>query len=277
MAGDPLDVLLSHAVLELTRAAERAVPGLNVVQWSNFLRVADGTPKKGMHLAARVSKRAVQTCVARLSRSGAVVVDADGVCWLTDAGRASREAGRAAIDGACAAFESRHGDALRRALTPVVASFEWELAHYLNPYGSPDPSITGGRPHGADWRPVVRARDVDTTSDLSILALLSQALTAYSIDYEQRAGPMVWGVYLARHPGVPLPFAGTFERHRFSASAVRRAYAPTTAAIESSWRSQHGDALRDALEAVDASLTARHADHPAVVFLASEGFVERSG
>ena len=38
----PLNVLLSHIVLDLTRDAERRDPKVNVVQWSDFWRVADG-------------------------------------------------------------------------------------------------------------------------------------------------------------------------------------------------------------------------------------------
>lgn len=273
---EPLDVLLSHAILRLTRAAERIEPSLNVVLWADFLRVADGAPMKRSHLDARVSKRVVTTSV-KLSTAGWLTVDGDGVCHLTDPGRAVRDSWGAAVDQAGAEFESRQGDDLRRALTPLVADLDLELPHYPCPYGTPDPSITGGRPHGADWKPVPRDPDADTTSTLPILALLSQALTAYSIDYEQRAGPMVWGVYLARHPDAPLPFAGTFERHRFDTGRLRKAYLPTTTAIEDQWRTRHGEALRDALEAAEASSTGRYADHPTVVFQGGVGFHEVSG
>jgi hypothetical protein len=233
-----MDVLLSHAVLDLTRAAEHLEPSLNVVWWADFLRVADGATRKTMHLDARVSKRVVTSGVT-VSKQGWLTVEADDVCRLSVPGRALRDSWSAAVDRACVDFESRHGEALRRALTPVIASLDLELPHYLCPYGAPDPSITGawgpgGRPHGADWKPVRRDGEADTTSDLSPLALLSQALTSYSMEYEQRVGPMVWGVYLALHPDAPLPFAGTFKRHGFDARLVRDAYAPTTTAIESS-------------------------------------------
>ena len=272
----PLDVLLSHAVLELTRGAEQLEPSLNIVMWADFLRVADGAARKSMHLDARVSKRVVTNAVALCTRAGWLTVDDDGAGRLTDQGLARRDSWGAAVDRACMDFESHHGPALREALTPLVASFDLELPHYLCPYGTPDPSITGGRPHGADWRPVRRDHDVDTTSDLSVMALLSQALTAYSMEYEQRAGPMVWGVYLARHRDAPLPFGGTFERHRFDARRARAAYGPTTTAIEASWRARYGDALRHALEAVEASLTGQHADHPEVIFKVGVGFHEAS-
>lgn len=271
MAGDPLDVLLSHAVLEITRAAERRQPDLNIVQWADFLRVADGATQKTMHLDARVSKRSITAHVKLYARLGALTVD-DGVVHLTDDGRALRDAWGAAVESACVAFEARHGGALRSALEPVVASLELELPHYIHPYGTPDPSITGGRPHGADWRPVSRDRDADTTSDLSILALLSQALTAYSIEYEQRGGPMVWAVHLARNGQGPMPFGATFERHRFKPALVRKGYEPITAAIEATWAG--APALRRALEAL--RIDGTHADHPYVVFAPGKGFVEVS-
>jgi hypothetical protein len=264
----PLDVLLSHAVLDITRAAERLEPGLDAVRWSDFLRVADGAAAKTVHLDGRISKRGSTSAVKLSTREGWLTVE-DGTCRLTDAGRAVRDSWGAAIARASEPFE-----ALRPALTPVVAALDLELPHYIHPYGTPDPSITGGRPHGADWKPVRRDRDADTTSSLSMLALLSQALTAYAIEYEQRAGPMVWGVYLARHPDGPLPFSGTFERHRFNATRLRDAYAPVTAAIEASWSG--APALRGALEALDVH-DRGHADHPHVAFNAATGFVEVSG
>jgi hypothetical protein len=265
-AVTPLDVLLSHAVLALTRQAEALEPSLDVVRWADFLRVADGLTQKTMHLDARVSKRAITSHSKLSTRSGWLTID-DGVCRLTADGRAVRDSWGAAIASAGDGFE-----ALRPVLTPVVAALDLELPHFIHPYGTPDPSITGGRPHGADWKPVRRDRDADTTSSLSMLALLSQALTAYSIAYEQHAGPMVWGVYLARHPDAPLPFAGTFTRHRFNAKRLRDAYAPVTAAIEASW--SDAPALRRALESLDFG---EHADHPHVSFSAAVGFVEISG
>lgn len=272
----PMDVLLSHAVLELTRAAERLEPSLNIVRWADFLRVAEGSPQRTLHLTARVSRRVIANSVKLSIRVGHLTVDDAGLCHLTPAGQETESSWRSAVARACADFEAGRGAELRRSLTPVVAALDLELPHYPCPYRTPDPSITGGRPHGADWRPVARDHRADTTAGLSILALLSQALTAYSIEYERRAGPLVWGVYLARHPDRPLPFRGTFERHRFRAQVARDAYLPTTTAIESRWQAAHGDALRTVLESVEASLAPGHADHPAVVFDPRAGFCERS-
>jgi hypothetical protein len=266
----PLDVLLSHAVLDLTRAAERIDPTVNVVRWSDFLRVVDGSTKKTLHLDARISKRTIPGYVTSTTRAGGLTVDARGTFHLTDAGNAVRDAWGAVIRSACDGFEAQHGDALRQALTTVVAGLELEMPHYLHPYGTVDPSVAGG----VDWKRVPRDRAADTTSDLSILALLSQALTAYSMQYEKRGGALLWAVHLARDGRGPMPFGSTFERHRFDAQAWGGAYVPLTAAIEASW--SDAPALRAALEGIDVH-DRGHADHPYVVHIPGGGFVEVSG
>ena len=92
----PLNVLLSHALLDLTRACERA-GAEEVVLWSNFLRVfgEDGVERNALPSTVRLSKRAVKTTVGALTRHGWARVDG-GVVRLTEqAGRARDEWGAA--------------------------------------------------------------------------------------------------------------------------------------------------------------------------------------
>ena len=61
----PLNVLLSHALLDLTRRSERA-GAEEIVLWSNLLRVVgdDGVERKELPRLVRLSKRAVRTISA---------------------------------------------------------------------------------------------------------------------------------------------------------------------------------------------------------------------
>ncbi|HYD10808.1 MAG TPA: hypothetical protein VEA78_11965 [Acidimicrobiales bacterium] len=298
----PLNVLLSHAVLEITREAERLLPGVNAVQWSDFWRVADGASLKSLHLDARISKRVVKTYVGGAEKQGLITVD-DGKIALTEDGERRRDDWGHAVTDASAGAEVRWGDDLRRALEPLVGALDHELPHYLHPYGTPDPTITGGHPHGADWKFVDRS-DPQSARGLPLLALLSQALVAFTIEYEAReAGPLLWAINVqSAFDGGSMPLAdvpkvldvrgdgksGT-ERHGVIAvrnkvatltpigQGMKDAYAAIVADIESAWTARHGSALRDALEPVDAELPTPHADHPIVVFApGTGGFVEVS-
>jgi len=300
VAGVPLNVLLSHALTDLTRATKRVDPSIDLVMWSNVLRVVDGLPAKTAHLDARISRRAMKSMLTVCTRTG-LCVDDGGTIVLTDTGRAMASMWSAAIADAEAAWP--HRDSVRAALTPVVAAFDLEYAHYPIWYGTADVSVTGGP--GVDWKRVARARDTDTTSDLSVLALLSQTWMAFAIEYEwKRRGSLHWALHLASSfhgegGSVPLGDAppalqitGTgksaTERHgivRVKAGVarltpvgevIRSSYASLAAEIEESWRSRYGSDIRPTLEAVDATLPGGLPDHPEVHWVNGAGFRELS-
>lgn len=191
--------------------------------------------------------------------------------------------------------------------TPCSRTLELELAHYPITYGASDWSVLGGpwvaaKPgppripaHGADWVPVVRS-DGDTVGRLPLSALLSQALMAFLVDFEDRMPfPMAVAALLAQSmPAGAVPLtdvppvlgvdgAGTsgLERHgvvevtgtggqrvaRLTPTGVRirDAYEPTVDDVERSWRTRYGDeTVRDlatALAGIDAKLPDALPDH----------------
>jgi hypothetical protein len=303
VAGAPLNVLLAHALLDLTRAAERADPNLNVVFWANVLRVVGdgGAAPKTMHLDARVSRRAMKTLITHGVAKEALQVGRDAVA-LTDVGRLLRDEWDSAV--AAAEADWPHTESLRAPLSALVGALDLELPHYPVPYGGSDVSFTGGP--GVDWKPLPRDVTADTTSGLPLLAMLSQAFTAFGIDYEWRQrGALHLGVHLAAvdwprslaDAPVPLEINGSgksgLERHGLVVATdgvveltrigeiVRSSYAPLCGEVESSWRERYGDsnvgALRGALESVEVALTERHADIPWVRHRPGVGFTEVSG
>lgn len=135
------------------------------------------------------------------------------------------------------------------------------------PYGTADPSFTGGP--GVDWKPVPREPGSIVTK-LPMTALLSQALVAFAIEYEsERRGPMQWAANILR--GVdddgsrfpPLPSPGTHSvpnlerlgivgvardggvRLTPTGRAMRDAYEPLCERIEGRWRQRLGSSLID--------------------------------
>ena len=201
----PLPVLLSRVLGRLTVEVEAAagvgpdVPSLAV--WSNVLRcVGDGISERALPEAARISSRLATAAVTGSSRRGWIRKEPQ--VELTDAGRSAAERWPAQLAELDSAWK---GTPLRAALDSVVGQLELELPHYPASYGAADPSAIGapfmGPPkgdearlrHGKDWRPVLRG-DGDTVTSLPITALLSQALMAFTIDYEN---------------GFPWPLAST--------------------------------------------------------------------
>ncbi|MGH2758017.1 MAG: hypothetical protein ACRDKJ_00470, partial [Actinomycetota bacterium] len=114
----------------------------------------------------------------------------------------------------------------RSPVPELVGSLEFELPHYPASYGTADPSAVGGPfaqnvkgtegvpAHGKDWKPVGRAGD-DTVSSLPVTALLSQALMAFTIDYEDRfPWPLPNTLTVLCHVGSdPGPLADLPEGH----------------------------------------------------------------
>jgi hypothetical protein len=200
-----LDVLLSHALLDLTRASEDA-GAEEVVLWSNLLRLVDeeGADRKALPANLRLSKRVVKTTVDGLERHGWATVD-DGIVRLTEVARRSCDEWATAI----AAAESRWqgAAALRAPLEAVVSQLPVEHPHYPCGYGTADWRVTGGP--GVDWKPVARDRAADTVTSLSLLALLSQALVGFAVEYESRVPfALLVGVHFdARFTDGPVPLA----------------------------------------------------------------------
>jgi hypothetical protein len=209
--------------------------------------------------------------------------------------------------------------AARVSLESLVSQLDLELPHFPAGYGAADGSVTGGgrwgRPAalryaglpghvfdaaeeqraadaweaasggalyvastGQDWKPV-RRDEGDTVTTLPLSALLSQALMAFSIDYEGSGGLSLAatanvvrhmdddGVDVAlrarrgREPGQPIPVHHTLamvERHEYAAVVahpnprtgrfrltekgrrVRDAYEPVLAAVEQRWERRYG-------------------------------------
>lgn len=294
----PLNVLLSHALLELTRACERA-GAQEVVLWSNLLRIMgdDGVDRNALPLIVRLSKRAVKTTVDGVVRHGWAQVDGGAVRLTEEARRARNEWG-----AAMARAESTWlaATSLRAPLEAFVSRLPLEHSHYPCGYGAGDWRITGGP--GVDWKAVHRDPNADTVSSLSVLALLAQALVGFAAAYESRLPfAIVVGVYLdAAFADGPVPLddapsvlmiTGTgrssLERHgavevdrskQVTLTSVGRglrdAYRPTVEAVESSLEAT--TALRAALEGLDVHAVG-HADHPHVRFVGGNvGFAEVS-
>ena len=191
-----LPVLLSRNLGHLTDEVEAGVgPAMPTLgMWSNLVRCVDakdGLNEKALPEAARVSKRLATAAITAAKNTGWITAEGaakNRELSLTDAGRAATEqwpAHLATLDN-----EWRKSG-LRSPLEKLVAQLDLELPHFPAGYGAADPSAIGGPfvrrkgeglVHGTDWRPV--KREGDTVSSLPLTALLSQALMAFTIDYE---------------------------------------------------------------------------------------------
>ncbi len=294
----PFNVLLSHALLDLTRACERA-GAEEVVLWSNLLRVVgdDDVDLKALPSLARLSKRAVRATVNRMARRRWVSVEG-GVVRLTEEARHARDDWGSAIVRAESMWPG--ATPLRGPLEAFVSRLPFEYAHYPCGYGTADWRITGGP--GVDWTAVRRDRGADTVSLLPVVALLSQALVGFTVEYESRVPfAILVGVYFDAafaSGSVPLAVAppalmitgngrSSLERHgavivdesrqvmlTAVGQRVRDAYRPTVAAVEESLTA--AAPLRTALEDLDVHGVG-HADHPDVRFVGGNvGFAEVS-
>lgn len=155
---------------------------------------------------------------------------------LTSAGRTVANECAQHLAEAEQSFRARIGEdryaPLRISLETLVSKLDLELPHYPVGYGPADATITGGgarfgrgamnfdaegeqravdeweaesrsrldvRSIGQDWSPVPRG-DGDTVSSLSLTALLSEALVAFTIDYEGSGGlSLAYTADLVRH------------------------------------------------------------------------------
>jgi hypothetical protein len=303
----PLSVLVSRVLGQITSEVEVAAgvgPSMpSLAMWSNVLRCVahagpGGMEESALPRAARLSSRLTTAAVTGAARRGWIGVGpGEGKksrhIELADAGRAAAEVWPvelATLDGGW------RSSPLRALLEELVAQVPIELPYFPASYGTADPSAIGGpymqeskKPEGTlvhanDWRPVPR-RDGDTVSSLPITALLSQALMAFTIDYEnQFPWPLAnTATVLCQLSAVPIPLADVAgdhgitgngksltERHLIAvvspdpANTKRKLVALTDRgvlvmkhhperldAVDAMWREQFGDALvtglRDAL------------------------------
>ncbi|WP_260739562.1 hypothetical protein [Tunturiibacter lichenicola] len=152
---------------------------------------------------------------------------------------------------------------LRTSLEALVATFPLEHPHYPASYGLADASITGG--NGVDWKPVYRS-GTDTVSNLPLSALVSQALVAFAMQYEELS-PVAFSLSasvirqmpaegrplrdLGRSPGVSAlirhgfvhtsgPSGREIARLTTRGLEVHRLYDTRIHTVETSWQRQFG-------------------------------------
>jgi hypothetical protein len=224
----PLPVLLSQVLGAMTAALDGTEAG-SFATWCNVLRsIGDGSDERGLPTAARISSRLATAWVTKAAREGLITAEAlkgtkNRKLDLTDAGRTAAKALAERLDPLDTQWR---GSRLRDALERLVSQFRFELPHFPASYGAADPSAIGGPymqgrerkddlpAHGHDWKPVMRG-DGDTVSSLPITALLSQALMAFAIDYEDNfPWPLANTATVLRHITTePRPLADLPEGH----------------------------------------------------------------
>ena len=311
----PLSVLLSHAFAtfdedyEHTLADDAAKPSLGI--WGNVLRAIgnDGVPTRDLPTRTVLSRRAARAVLRDLQRLRWIAPEKRGGAShlrLTTAGRAARDIGAAHIRAVEETWRQRFGTArvgaLRQALAALASQFDIELPWHLTGYGLADASVTGGShvaaqpgppripAHGEDW-PVVLRDAGSHTRQLPLPALLSQALAAFTIDYEwdimgYGAGLLATSNLLRfiGDDGMPLARASALGEVRGNGKAglerhlvvvvesgkprdrsrlvyltpkgrrARDSHAYLLMAMEQDWQRRYGDcvvALRDALESLE--------------------------
>ncbi len=298
-ASLPLPSLLQVALRGMERiyseggAGKPPIPSLDL--WANLLRAVDptGIDRRDLPSILRLSKRAVRTRVSTAVRHGWVEELKDdrneGTVRLMPRGADVVAQWKDLQRTAEHTWQVRAGlhvsASLRTALEDLVASFPLEHPHYPASYGPADASITGG--NGVEWKPVYRV-GTDTVSDLPLSALLSQAMVAFAMQYEELS-PVALSLsttVIRQIPseGLPLrelgrsPGLSALIRHGFvQASApggreiayltmpgleVQRAHEERIHSVETSWRQQYGQdrvaALVLALEEAGVQQSLRH-------------------
>ena len=341
-ASATLPALLSHALVALTReygeAPAAAVPSLPV--WANVLRaVGQGGTEAEVRERAIISRRVLRVVLRELTEMGWLAVEdptpgkrgkarVPKRIRLTRQGLAMERAGRERVAAMESRWEQRFGgDAvarLRDALAGIAAGQDLELPHYLVGYGIADASLTGGsyvpaepgpprKPaRGEEW-PVV-PRNANEQPSLTLPALLSWALTAFTLDYEaHELGSLAWASVFLRHmpdEGMPLGEARKLcdvvgngrsgpERHLCvvvtpgkpsdtsrmvyltpKSRHVRDAWPWLVGEVEREWQVRFGGAaadLRRALEGMDAQAWAGLPDYPDATAWASTAHLRSQG
>ena len=234
----PLPIALSRVLAHVTADAEAragvgdGVPSLAV--WSNVLRcVADkpGLDERALAVEARISKRLATAAVTGAARRGWIDAEAAGGKNRRVSLAEGGDAAAGVWPGALAAVDEEWADTdVRRALEALVSQLRFELPHFPASYGSADPSATGGcftqnaprkddlPAHGVDWKPVLREGGGNASS-LPVTALLSQALMAFTIDYEDRfPWPLASTLNVLVHVGDGASLSDLPEEHGITAT-----------------------------------------------------------
>jgi hypothetical protein len=217
----------------------------------------------------------------------------------------------------------RGAERLRNALETVVGRIELELPHYPMPYGGSDGSAIGGPwvkakeeprripAHGTDWVPVLRG-NAEGIAELPLFALASQALMAFTIDYEEEALypmpivgllvrtmptssasldalPRVLGVDGSGKPGLErhglVRVTGASQRRDATLTDlgiyVRDMHGPLIRTVTENWRERYGDEAVDrlakSLAEVDEHLSRDLPDYVLVEFSPGPGTSPRTG
>ncbi len=290
-AHPPLPSLLSKVLIGLEQAysangaGRSGMPSLDL--WANLLRVlnAQGTVLRELPPLLRLSKRAVRTRIATAIRAGWVqqfkAARDQATLQLTlrgaDVATRWKSLRTAAEEQWCTQVGPQAALEFRKSLENIVLALPLEHPHCPASYGPADASITGG--NGSDWERVSRGQQ-DTVSDLPLSALVSQALVAFAIDYEELS-PVALSLsasVIKRIPPEGRPLRGlansvgvsALVRHGFvyasgdrgrqtvhltqKGAAVSEAFDRQMQAVETRWRDRSGHkpiaALRLALERV---------------------------
>ena len=306
----PLPILLSHVLLAFEQdygSTDTELPMLPVL--ANILRVlGEGSVDiKAVPELARISTRAVRTATQNLEREGwlSMTPVKRGLkqVSLTSIGEKRLNEGLARLKKTETGWRRRFGKdevlALRASTTALVRQIDIELPHFPSGYGQGDTSIHGsafvsgheGPPripdHGAEW-PIVIREDRDAVTELPLSTLLSQALCAFTIDYDSNAESVLAGLHTvltylqySDDDGIPLRRAKTlgqvngsgragFERHKLvtveskiayltnHGKRVRDRFPDRVVQIEQDWMAAYGkktvDDLRSALERVNTEI-----------------------
>jgi hypothetical protein len=270
--------------------------GSSLDLWANLLRAVDpaGIDRGELPAILRLSTRAVRTRVSTAVRHGWVeelkTDRSQGTVRLTSHGAEVAARWEGLQQTAEGMWQARAGlqlsDNLRTSLEGLVAAFPLEHPHYPASYGPADASITGG--NGVDWKPVHRT-GANTVSDLPLSALVSQALVAFAMEYEELS-PVALSLSatvirqipaegrplqeLGRSPGVSAlirhgfvrtsgPRRGEIAHLTTRGLEVHCAYEKRIHTVETGWRRQFGKdrvtALIWALQEVGARQAAPHA------------------
>lgn len=250
----------------------KGMPSLDM--WSNLLRVLDevGTDSHALPMMVSLSKRALQSRMKAAMRHGWVEIQKSGsgpaTVKLTARGSAIATRCKRLVDKVEEVWRANTGADLahkfRTSLESVVAAFWLEHPHYPAGYGAADASITGG--NGRDWK-AVRRRAGDTVSKLPLTALVSQALVAFAMRYEEKSpvalslsttiiryippegcllkdlGNSVGVSALLRHGFLRLSGTGASSTLSLTSKglAVKSAYEERIMSVEADWRKDFGD------------------------------------
>jgi hypothetical protein len=180
----------ARASLYQCGSEDNDMPSLDL--WANLLRALEtaGTDRGKLPMTLRLSKRALRSRVSTAARYGWVGELQSGrgqvKVRLTVRGSDATTRWKSLQGSAEERWRTEIGvnraDRLRVSLEKLVGALPLEHPHYPASYGAADASITGG--NGQDWRPVPRGNG-DTVSDLPFSALVSQALVAFAMNYEE--------------------------------------------------------------------------------------------